>query len=88
MAGVSERTLERIEQAAQDLANELGLQVVRVEYLRGDIGWTLSVAVTVADGTVGVEDCARLARPLSKKLDELDLIQDHYYLEVCSPGAA
>lgn len=85
MAGLSPRALEKIEGVAAELAAGLGLRLKRVEFARGDAGPTLSVIVDQAGG-VGVEDCERLARPLSRKLDELDVIDEHYFLEVSSPG--
>lgn len=62
------------------------MEIRQVEYVREDIGWILRVTVDCAGG-VSVADCERLHRPLSRKLDELNLIPGSYYLEVCSPGA-
>jgi ribosome maturation factor RimP len=39
-----------------------------------------------ANGAMPVEDCARLARALSKVLDDADPIRGDYTLEVSSPG--
>ena len=33
---------------------------------------------------ISINDCEKLHRPLSKRLDEIDPIPDAYYLEVCS----
>lgn len=62
------------------------MEIRQVEYVREDIGWILRVTVDCAGG-VSVADCERLHRPLSRRLDELNLIPGSYYLEVCSPGA-
>ena len=35
---------------------------------------------------VGTEDCEKVSRYLSEKLDEADPVQQNYYLEVSSPG--
>ena len=35
---------------------------------------------------IGTDDCEKVSRYLSEKLDELDPIEAGYYLEVCSPG--
>lgn len=35
---------------------------------------------------IGSDDCEKVSRYLSEKLDELDPIEGSYYLEVCSPG--
>ena len=35
---------------------------------------------------IGTEDCEKVSRFLSEKLDEADPVQGNYYLEVSSPG--
>lgn len=35
---------------------------------------------------IGTDDCEKVSRYLSAKLDELDPIKQNYYLEVSSPG--
>jgi ribosome maturation factor RimP len=39
-----------------------------------------------ADHGFGIDDCAELSRHLSKVLDELNLVEDNYSLEVSTPG--
>lgn len=85
MSKLSPRVLERIEREARALAESFDLELVRVDYSQQDIGWCLSIIVN-REGGVRVQDCERLHRPLSKRLDELDLIQNRYFLEVSSPG--
>lgn len=87
MSRISPRLLERIEREVRNLAEPLELKLVRVDYAQQDIGWCLSVIID-REGGVRVQDCERLHRPLSKRLDELDLIRHHYFLEVSSPGVA
>ena len=59
-----------------------------------DITWTnegkhkiLQIAIEKEDGTMDIDLCASVAEVLSEKLDELNLIDYEYMLEVCSPGA-
>ena len=47
---------------------------------------TLQVMAERADGTMNVEDCARLSRALSAFLENEDPIEGEYVLEVSSPG--
>lgn len=35
---------------------------------------------------IGIDDCEKVSKYLSDKLDESDIIKDKYYLEVSSPG--
>lgn len=41
---------------------------------------------TKANLGIGTDDCEKVSRFLSTKLDELDPIEQNYYLEVSSPG--
>lgn len=47
---------------------------------------TLQVMAERADGTMNVEDCARLSRALSAFLEREDPIEGDYVLEISSPG--
>ncbi|MEG1584551.1 MAG: ribosome maturation factor RimP, partial [Anaerovorax sp.] len=38
------------------------------------------------DTGIGTDDCEKVSRFLSGRLDELDPIEQNYYLEVSSPG--
>ncbi|SRR5579871_1271065 len=46
----------------------------------------LTVVLDKKSGPVSVDDCTAVSRDLEKKLDELDLIETSYLLEVTSPG--
>lgn len=50
--------------------------------------WFLRVYVdkTEKEAYIGTEDCEKVSRFLSEKLDEEDPIEQNYYLEVSSPG--
>lgn len=86
MAKVNDKTIELIKNEASLLADPLGLKVVKVEYLKEDGLWYLRVTIS-APSPITTDDCARLHRPLSKCLDELDPIPGSYYLEVTSSGS-
>lgn len=87
MARVTQRNLDRIRAAADEIAGPLGLSVERVEFVREAGSWYLRVTVD-RPGGIGIQDCERLHRPLSRRIDEMDPIPDAYFLEVCSPGTA
>jgi len=46
----------------------------------------LTVVLDKKTGTVTLEECTAVSRDLEKRLDELDLIESSYLLEVTSPG--
>jgi ribosome maturation factor RimP len=62
-----------------------GYRLVRLRLL-GSKRKTLQIMAERADGTMDVEDCARLSRLVSEILDEKDPIEEDYDLEVSSPG--
>lgn len=67
-------------------AEAAGYGIVRLRLMGGDRARRLQIMAERADGTMMVEDCARLARVLSQILDAADPISGEYTLEVSSPG--
>ena len=68
--------------------NKLDFEVLKVEYVNEDgMNYLRVYCDKNQEGGIGSEDCASIARPLSKALDIADFIEDdNYTLEVCSPG--
>lgn len=62
-----------------------GYRLVRLRLIGGKKK-TLQVMAERPDGTMDVDDCARLSRALSEFLDREDPIEGEYVLEVSSPG--
>jgi ribosome maturation factor RimP len=75
------RVLELAERAAADE----GAEVVEARLTGGRAGRTLQVVVD-AEAGVEADVVERIARHLSRALDEADPIQASYTLEVASPG--
>ena len=75
------------EMMADFLAAE-GYELYNIEFVKEGKDWFLRVYVDMAsgDGYIGTEDCEKVSRFLSEKLDEEDPIEQNYYLEVSSPG--
>ena len=64
-----------------------GLELVRVMMIGGKDDPTLQVMAERADtGQLTLEECERLSRRLSDRLDAADPIEHGYRLEVSSPG--
>ena len=76
---------KRILEIAEPLAETLGLEIVRVRVMGGK-KTTVQIMAERHDGTMVVEDCARLSRALSEIFDEADPVSGEYDLEVSSPG--
>jgi len=62
-----------------------GYRLVRLRVMGGK-RTTVQVMAERADGTMNVEDCARLSRALSAFLEREEPIEGEYVLEVSSPG--
>jgi len=82
---VSEMVTERARAIASPLLQELGLELVDVEFRREAGGWILRVYLDKRGG-VTLQDCQRVSEELSDLLDVEDLVGHPYSLEVSSPG--
>ena len=49
--------------------------------------WFLRVYIDTPSGGIDIEQCAQVSEKLSEILDEVDPINENYFLEVSSPGA-
>ena len=67
---------------------ENGYELYNCEFVKEGRDWFLRVYIDLVsrEGYVGTEDCEKVSRFLSSKLDESDPIEQNYYLEVSSPG--
>ena len=81
----SGNTVEAVWKLAQPFAEELGLSIWDVRFLKEGAEWYLRIFIDKEEG-VGIEDCEAMSRAINKPLDDLDPIDQSYCLEVCSPG--
>ncbi len=75
----------QVELLAQPILDELGLELVEIQYRREQIGWVLRLIID-KQGGVGLEDCGKLSRQIGYVLEVEDIIDQHFHLEVSSPG--
>ena len=61
------------------------IELVDVEYKKSGKNWSLRVFIDKNQG-VTVYDCQRLSREIEDLIEIHELIDDHYVLEVSSPG--
>lgn len=78
---------EQIEKIAQPITSELSLELVDVEFLKEGRNWFLRVYVDNPEAPIDIDQCALVSEKLSEILDQLDPIEQNYFLEVSSPGA-
>ena len=70
---------------AQPVAEELGLQLWDVRFVKEGADWYLRCFID-REGGVTIDDCEEMSRRMDKLLDEADPIACSYCLEVSSPG--
>jgi len=67
-----------------------GYELSRSEYIKEGSNWYLRVYVDKLENgeyvSMSTDDCEKISRILSDKLDKDDPIKQNYYLEVSSPG--
>ncbi|MDB5482420.1 MAG: hypothetical protein JWO83_3473 [Caulobacteraceae bacterium] len=68
------------------VAEAADFEIVRLRLMGGTSARRLQIMAEREDGTMLVEDCAKLARALGSVLDAADPIAGDYVLEVSSPG--
>ena len=83
---MANKTEQIVEQLAAPIAESLGLFVYDVEFKKEGPDYYLRVFIDKEEGTISVDECEAVSRPLSDALDEADPISESYYLEVSSPG--
>lgn len=78
--------LEKIKETIVPLIAEHDCYLDDLVYEQENGEWYLRVFVGKNDGDLDMNTCVAVSEDISAKLDEADLIEDEYYLEVSSPG--
>jgi len=81
LASLEERLTEMLAPSVEDL----GYELVGIEYVRAGKHSTLRVYIDQEEGIL-VDDCAAVSRQVSAIMDVEDPITNEYTLEVSSPG--
>ncbi|MCR5177814.1 MAG: ribosome maturation factor RimP [Lachnospiraceae bacterium] len=85
-AGKKEGTAERAEKILEPIAAGHGVVIYDTEYVKEAGDWYLRAYIDKQPGGVTIDDCEAVSREFSDALDEADLIDEAYILEVSSPG--
>lgn len=79
-----------IAEELEGFLQENGYELYNVEFVKEGKDWFLRVYVDRVLGSleefIGIDDCEKVSRYLSDRLDQTDPIEQNYYLEVSSPG--
>ena len=76
---------KQITDLADPVLDEIGFELVDVEYLAKHGRWVLRIYID-KDGGVTIDDCARVSGELGDLIDIKEIIENEYVLEVSSPG--
>ncbi|MDR3242526.1 MAG: ribosome maturation factor RimP [Clostridiales Family XIII bacterium] len=79
-----------VNELISEFLSENGYELYRTEFVKEGRAWFLRVYIERSAGFeemgIGTDDCERVSRFLEARLDEIDPIEQNYYLEVSSPG--
>ena len=76
---------ETVLEAILPTVTELGYRIWDIQYSKIGADYHLEITIDNDEG-INIEDCERVHRAIDPILDEVDPIEDFYYLEVSSPG--
>lgn len=76
---------ERVYELIKDAVEAEGVRLWDVRFLKEGASWYLRVFIDKPEG-ISIDDCTNVSHAIDPIIDEADLINVSYYLEVCSPG--
>ena len=75
----------RVEKLALPIAQQLGLKIWDIEFVKEGASWYLRFFIDKPNG-ISISDCENFSHAIDGPIDEADPIEQNYYLEVSSPG--
>ncbi len=82
---MSEKTTEIIDKLLRPKIEELGYEIVDIEYVKKYGQMNLTVFIDIPRG-VSLDDCELVHNAVNPILDEADPIKEAYVLNISSPG--
>ena len=76
---------DTVRDAIQPTVSELGYRIWDILYSKIGADYHLEITID-SDNGINIEDCEKVHRAIDPILDEVDPIENFYYLEVSSPG--
>ncbi|WBW50675.1 ribosome maturation factor RimP [Peptoniphilus equinus] len=77
--------IAKVKDIAEPHAANLGYELVDVTFQKGSKHDLLSIFIYKKEG-ISLDDCADMTHAIEDELNQADVIQGAYYLEVSSPG--
>ena len=78
-------TVEAVTELVRPIIEDMGLSLWDVRFVKEGANWYLRIFID-KDSGVSIDDCENVTRAIDQPLDELDPIEQNYFLEVSSPG--
>lgn len=75
--------VEKVTELITSPVEEAGYNIDEILYIKEDGNQFLRVVIT-KNGIIDVEDCVVASKVINPLLDEADLIEEEYILDVCS----
>lgn len=82
---MSSSVIEKTKELLIPILEEKKFELVDIEYVKEGSDWFLKIYID-KDGGIEIDECGYVSEKLSEQLDEMDLIEEAYFLEVSSPG--
>lgn len=79
------RVVDVVEEILTPYVGTIGIELVDVEFVKEGPYRYLRVTIDKEDA-VSLDDCQLVSQYLNQRLDQVDPIEEHYFLEVTSPG--
>ncbi|HZJ83183.1 MAG TPA: ribosome maturation factor RimP [Clostridia bacterium] len=79
------RTEDIAREIATGILDQLGYELVDIEFKKEGAHWYLRVYIDKPNG-ITLDDCQKASKMIGEVLDKQDPIPHNYYLEVSSPG--
>lgn len=79
--------LEEITKLIQPILEQHDVYLDDIEYVKEKNEWYLRIYIEKNNGHLDIDTCVAVSEDISAQLDEVNVIENEYYLEVSSPGA-
>lgn len=85
MSKAKQNIASAVRQAISETVAQMGFELWDVEYVKDGAFWYLRIIIDSEKG-IDIADCEAVHRAIDPLIDQLDPIEDQYFLEVSSPG--
>jgi ribosome maturation factor RimP len=79
------RIIKKVEEISLPILQQLNFELVDIEFEKQGSNWYLRIFIDKPEG-ITIDDCQLVSEKIGKCLDDIDPIEQSYFLEVSSPG--